>query len=456
MFDKNIALALYNRGQYDESVEYFEKALDVFWGKLPKHPVHQFFKFTAGFIHFLIALFFPSFKFRKEPSAEDINAIELYYKKCKALIMIDPKKFFIESFYFMRKVAIYKYERFRDGIGFFVGASALFSFTGLSFRLSAKILKFADNRIDKSNDRQVITYDLLNTTHQALKGNWQKIRPYDDRLVNRIIEMGEIWLASQYIHWHANPTICRGDIQAAEDMSAKLLEMGTVYENDLARLFYFILITSLLMECGRFKQAAQKIDEAIDFIKKSGPHVALIDMYSIKARLHYELNNSSETKKFIKLADAIMPGANAVPSQMGEYYLVCCEYYIHQLSLSQTDEDDLHAKALKAAKKFLKNARYAAYNIPKAQILMGNLYWLRSRQRKALSWWSKALSESEKMEAHLSLAKCYLNVGRHLMREESKFKKLNGIAGKDYIEKAEQLYDRIGLQWDPDEKNIVR
>ncbi len=59
MLEKNIALALYNRGQYVEAIEYFDKALNYYWGKLPQNPVSSLFKFSSAFFHFLITLYFP-------------------------------------------------------------------------------------------------------------------------------------------------------------------------------------------------------------------------------------------------------------------------------------------------------------------------------------------------------------------------------------------------------------
>ena len=41
MLEKNIALALYNRGQHPEAIKYFDKALDYYWRKLPKNPVFR-------------------------------------------------------------------------------------------------------------------------------------------------------------------------------------------------------------------------------------------------------------------------------------------------------------------------------------------------------------------------------------------------------------------------------
>ena len=448
MFDKNIALALYNRGQYEEAVDYFEKSLDYFWGKLPRHPVHQFIKFSSGFIHFLTALFLPFLKFRKTPSPDEIDAVDLYYKKCKALIMIDPKRFFIESFYFLRKVAIYDYASIREGIVLFVGASALFSFTGLSFRLSSRILDFAKDKIDNSKARQLITYDLLAITHHTLEGNWENVRPYDEALVDRNIEKGEIWLASQYIYWNGNHTICRGHIKTAAKMVDRLYDIGVTYKNDLSRLFYYLLSSYLLLETGRSEEGIQRVDESIGFIKKSGPQVALIDMYSMRARLSLRTGHLSDAKKNMKLAEATIPGANAVPSQIGEYYLVRSAYDLQLLKNASAAEAELQKAANKSVKKFLKNACSAAHNFSKAYSFMGNYHWYLGRQKKALKWWRKSIKTATDMGADLSLAKCYLNIYSHLSGSDSKIEKLDGLSAAQYLSSAEQLYEKIGLQWD--------
>ncbi|GAG84716.1 unnamed protein product, partial [marine sediment metagenome] len=139
MLNKNIALALYNRGQYVEGVKYFDKALNHYWGKLPRFAISTFFKFSAAFLHLLISLYFPSMKFRKTPTQRDYEIIDLYWKKIKAVSIIDPKRFFLEYLYIFKRVIDFNLKDFELGLEIFTGASALFSFSGVSFRLSRKI-----------------------------------------------------------------------------------------------------------------------------------------------------------------------------------------------------------------------------------------------------------------------------------------------------------------------------
>ncbi len=57
-------LALFNRGQYSESVEYFDKALAFLNPTIPKNPIIKALKFGASFIHFLVAFYLPFLKWK--------------------------------------------------------------------------------------------------------------------------------------------------------------------------------------------------------------------------------------------------------------------------------------------------------------------------------------------------------------------------------------------------------
>ena len=49
MLEKNIGLALFNRGHYTEAVEHFDKALNYYWGELPKNALSKALRFLSSF-----------------------------------------------------------------------------------------------------------------------------------------------------------------------------------------------------------------------------------------------------------------------------------------------------------------------------------------------------------------------------------------------------------------------
>ncbi|MGD9250316.1 MAG: adenylate/guanylate cyclase domain-containing protein, partial [Desulfobacterales bacterium] len=154
--EKNIALALYNRGQFEEALEYFEKALGFFGGRLSHHPAVSAYLLISGLLHLLVGFYLPWLKFRKTPTERDKEVLDLRFKKMKALAIVQPKRFFIESMVFYKRIAQFNLTRIETGLGLFVGASTLFSFSGTSFWLSRKVLAFVNARIDRDDTRSYI------------------------------------------------------------------------------------------------------------------------------------------------------------------------------------------------------------------------------------------------------------------------------------------------------------
>lgn len=53
--------------------------------------------------------------------------------------------------------------------------------------------------------------------------------------------------------------------------------------------------------------------------------------------------------------------------------------------------------------------------------------------------------------ARPELGRTYFEVGKHLLEKTSKYKMVNGIPAKDYLEKARVFFQEMDLNWDLDE-----
>ncbi|MCJ7682589.1 MAG: hypothetical protein MUP70_17805, partial [Candidatus Aminicenantes bacterium] len=80
--------------------------------------------------------------------------------------------------------------------------------------------------------------------------------------------------------------------------------------------------------------------------------------------------------------------------------------------------------------------------------LMGKYYWLIGKQGKAIKWWGKAIKEGARLNARPDLSRTYFEVGKRLLEPQSKYKELNGIDAKGYLEKAGILFEEMGLERD--------
>jgi len=81
IFEKNIALALYNKGQCTEAIEYFDKVLSYYGVNSPTQPILVALKFLFCFFDLLIGLYLPFLKFKKTPTDRDKEIITLLEKK---------------------------------------------------------------------------------------------------------------------------------------------------------------------------------------------------------------------------------------------------------------------------------------------------------------------------------------------------------------------------------------
>jgi class 3 adenylate cyclase/tetratricopeptide (TPR) repeat protein len=359
MLEKNIALALYNRGQYDEALEYFDKALNHYWGRLPKNRLAQISKVVSAFVHLLITLYLPSFKFRKTPTQRDAEVVDLFYKKIKALAIIDPMRFFFEYLYLYKGATNFDLKKFELGLEIFIGASALFSFTGISFGLSRKILDSARRRVGGEDAKIIIWNDLLNTIHNYLKGNWQAINGYSDELVNKSLESGEIYDAVQHMYWHGFVCIYQGAFDITESIVNKLNEIYEIYEHDLSKYWKHELNTNLLIERRQLNAALNEVNTGIEF-GEAADNYHLLEMYACQAWIHTLLGNMETAELALKQADKLKSEADApVPFQLSSYCRSQLEFELYRLGQSVQDghKNGVSGSRKRVVKSDVKNCR---------------------------------------------------------------------------------------------------
>jgi hypothetical protein len=134
---------------------------------------------------------------------------------------------------------------------------------------------------------------------------------------------------------------------------------------------------------------------------------------------------------------------------------------IHQLELAIHSENfstlaHFRKQVNQSGKAAARNSRkYAPYRT-KIFRLMGLYYWLIGKQGKALKWWNRTIQEGERLGARPDLSRTYFEVGKRLLEPQSKHRQLNGIDARDYLERAEKLFQEMELEWDLEQLERVR
>jgi class 3 adenylate cyclase len=461
MLEKNIGLAFFNKGQYAKAIEHFDSVLER-WGEgSPKSKIIIAFKAICDLLNLITKLYLPSKKARKTPNKSDNEIFDLIQKRVISLIYLDPRRFFIETLMMLKKINEFDVTKIENGVSMYTGASALFSWTGISLRLSKKALEHAKNFINENDIKELFYYDLFDLIYNFLTGDWRNVREYDESLLDLNLRMGEFWQVSTYILFHTFIKIDKGAFREAEILIDKLSEIWEVYENEIAREYKHSMKTRLFMKSRKLYDAKVEADAGISFLSQTGRELSLLWHLGIKAIIRILLKDIDGAKQSLFKVKEILAKQEFVPPHYISSYLMgqlLFDLALLEKSILSNDKSGIseyREKACQSRKNALKNSGKYACNRTEVLRLVGLYYWLVDKQNKAVRWWHNSIKEAERLGARVELARTYMEIGKRLLEEKSRFRELSDIKAEGYLEKARLLFEELDLQWDLEELDKV-
>ena len=462
MMEKNIAMAYFNKGQHVEAVEYFDKTQAYFGEKLPKHQVSIMFKFLSGFINFLICIYFPSLVRKRIPTKKDKEIINLNEKKIRALSTFDPKRMFIEYFYWSKRLTNSDFTKVESGAGILAVSSGLFCYSGISFRLSRKVLDSVKGKIDKNDVRSLLFYKFSECLHNFFTGDWDKVEEYDENLERLNLRIGAIWIVVNYALFHGYVQMEQGRYSRSQEYIRRLLELSNTYGDDFSRSVKYFMNTKLLLKYRKLEEAIIEIDDGVECLNKLGYTELSCPLYSYKARIKMFMGDAEEAEKLLQHAKRIISETNQVPLFLNQFFIArfSLDIYRMEKAINSGNEKEIvriSKTAAKTGKKLVKISKKVAAQRTEAQKLMGVFHWLRGKHKKALKFWRKSIKFGECYGARLELSRTYMEVGKRLLANKGRFTELDGITAQQYLEKAKALFQKMDLKWDLEElEKIIR
>lgn len=456
-FEKNIALAFFNKGQYENALRYFDSVLELWGAGSPKNRITITFKLNYDLLSVIVNLYLPSKKAKKTPDKRDNEVFDLSYKKAISLIELDPKRCFIEFLRTLRRLTKFDIAKIENGVGMWMSASGLFSWTGISFKLSKKILQYNKDIINKNDIKQIFYHDLFELLYDSFTGNWSNAKEYDENLVYLNLRIGEFWHVSTYLVFHGYIKIEQGAFREVEMIISKLSEIWEVYGNENATEYRYSLKIMLLMIFKKLHDALNEADAGISFHSQTGRKMAVLYYLGYKAIIQILLKDINGAKESLLQARELVFKQGRVPPiyissyLMGQFLFDL--YFLEQAILTDDKSNILkyRKKAYQSGKQALKNSSKYAINRSEALRLMGLYYWLLGKQKMAIKFWNNSIKEGKCLGARVELARTYMEIGKRLLEEKSRLRELSGIKAEEYLEKARILFKEMDLQWDLEE-----
>jgi class 3 adenylate cyclase/tetratricopeptide (TPR) repeat protein len=452
MLEKNIAHALLNRGRNLESVDYFTRVLEYHGETFPKTRLNVAMKLTYSLLHLLLGLYLPAIKWRRIPTERDKEIIYLCFYRSVALVQPDPKRWFIESIFLAKRLTDMDLSRVQNGYGTLASFSTLFSYTGISKRISKKMLDFTKNKIDHHDEKAYANYLHSQFLYDFFIGGFVPPDPQYDSLADRMIKGGELAYGCYMTTFRGRYFLETGQFARTIEIIERLNAVYREYNQDAAGVYEIILKIRLFLKQRRLEEALRSFHEGIAFVDKNAPRNLHFEMHTYKARALLLSVEIEEARDCLEYLDTIREEIPLAFFQMSHYLIGRIMFALHKLENAVKTGDASYSKHAQEArlcgKKLLKLSK--KFNLDRVEAMrhMGTFNWLTGKKHDALKWWRLSVETGEAFKMKPELSRTYFEIGKRLSEPNSPYRELNGIGAAEYLNKAKTMFEEMDLQWD--------
>ena len=389
----------------------------------------------------------------KAPDERNTEILVFQYRASLALVFIDNLRQFMSMMAYARRAIKTGTLTLPNGWNMWTGLSVFFSSGGLSFSLCNRMLEVGQRSKAAESIGGRIQYVCYSTINDHDQGTWDKIKVLDENFLDSSIEMGDLYHSSLYLWFCGLVQGEQGDFNELRKTISILFEIGEAYDSSVHTVFAHALKADFLVKT-RAREALAEAEQCFLYSREKSTEIHILMHLGFKAEALILLNDHEGAEESLSQAKAIYEKQKLLmPLFAAPYLAVRFLADIHPLEMTIRSEipsnlAHLRKQAYQAGKAALRNSRkYAPYRT-KIFRLMGLYYWLIGKQGKALTWWTRTIREGERLGARPDLARTYFEVGKRLLEPHSKYKELNGISAKEYLDKAEKLFREMDLEWD--------
>jgi class 3 adenylate cyclase/tetratricopeptide (TPR) repeat protein len=451
LFERSIAIAFYNKGQFEDAMVYFDRALERRGMTSPKNNFAMVFRWFRDFTNLILRLYFPIKRQGISPTEEDNETFSTIEKWLCSIGFINPKRCFFESFNALKRLNKFNIEEVRNAVSLYGFVSNILTISSFSLNLPQKLVEHIAGLIDVNSTRDVILFKLQQTAFLYFSGNWDQIEAYDEALVNRSFQIVEPLAASFYTYWYGLIKLEQGDFKSVEQLINKLSEIHDTLSFEKANMFKYILMSKFHMKSCDFESAGKVLDRAINLQNRMGLEPRILFLFGLKCISLVLEKNSEGAKETLKEGERVLSQfQRVIPYYRNSYLLGQAHFFIAELEKAFRLKDQSKIakygdKAKKGIKKLLKNSRKFRGDKTESLRLTGTYYWQKGQKGKAAKWFGKSFREATKADANVELARTYMEVGKRFCEDGKGSYKLNGMDGVACLEEAAALFKQMNL-----------
>jgi tetratricopeptide (TPR) repeat protein len=454
LLQKNIARALFNRGQLIDAEEHFNRALECLGERVPRGERALLLSFVRDLAAVLTSLYLPGGRRAKPPATPtQSEVIELMFERGQCAITANPERFVFDAMALVRRLMRVD-PRTVSGSGMMFGAcSGIFSYGAGAFGVSRRFLALAQPLVREDDPQAYFHYRTANLVHHIYEGDWSPEHEVKESLVHESLQYGQLWDVITYLANHGDQKIAMGQFQTARaeiELAAKIRDQ---YENDLARSTHGYLSTLLALEERRLEDALR---EAEVYYQENAEELLHVHALSGKAKAQVLLGDLSGAAQTLSLCSGVVQklGARRIPPfQLSNYQRSRLLLDVAELEAAREAGDEARARGARrrgrsSGREALRLAHKCVLRKTEVLRLLGRYHWLAGNEAQARRWWRRSLAEGRQLGARPETARACLAVARYLGERGGPDASLDGRTAADYLQEARATFEELDLRWD--------
>ncbi len=451
LLEKNIGLALLNKGELMECIPHFDAALELLGVARPSSRIGTGLEVSTDLLAVLYRLYVP--RRRRGPAGSlerDQEVLRIQANRARAQATSDPHRFFMDTIASVRRLNQTDAAALDEAWWMYAGAAALFAFSGVSFRASARFLDVAERLVPKGNPKDLFVYRSMRYVHHYLRGDWDVKHAIANDLVDQALRYGQLWDVCTYLG-HCDVKTHQGAFGEVDDLIKKLVEIGDVFAYDFARSFEYAYTAIQHLERRCLDEALAAADV---YYTSRHEDVMNILALGLKAKIYVLQGKLEAAERTLEATEALITRAGRVsPWHLSEYALsrLHCDLdrFEHALASGERGAARLLGKRAQASgKRTIRIAKTVAKARTEGFRLAGRLSWLFGRRDKAMAWWARSLAEGERLGVRPEIARTHLEIAERLGLSAGERQQVNGLDAQTCLESARRSFTEMNLQWD--------
>jgi class 3 adenylate cyclase/tetratricopeptide (TPR) repeat protein len=453
LLEKNIGLALLNKGELTESIDHFDRALAHLGEPVPRTTVAKAWRFALDFPAVLFHVYFRAAPHDTTRNLDHEREVcELFFYRGRAETTSDPRRLFLELPTGLRRFTRIDPRQIDQACGMYVSCAGLFAYSGISFGISARMLEVAKTLIREGNVVDRFVYQAMGQfVHHYLRGNWDEQYAIDDALVQEDLRYGQVWDVTTYLGLDCDRRLRRGEFAAARRLLAQLGDINDTYGYGFASETHDGMLPLLLLE---ERQLADALRAAERCHATRHEYAIKVVALAIMAKAHVLCGDlTAAAAALAKAADTARQSPLMSPWHESSYSLSRALFDVARLEQSLPHASRWRRLTLaRCARRSVRSALRVSARVAKERTetykLAGRLWWLLGKPERARAWWAKSIAEGERMGARPELARTYMEIGQRLADSGNAPSTFNGMEAAGCARTAHRLFSELGLTWD--------